>query len=123
MQNDSIDPGTIIDMHAHVYPEGCFAEVIKARPDFVLENTVRGLSLVCRGSHTMSAPGDDDLRVRLRTMDEARVGVQVLSIGALNMGWAGAGDVATARTINDGFAAVCREYPDRFPLCSSVTVE
>lgn len=113
-------PGEIIDMHAHIYPEGCFAEIVKARPDFALENSERGLSLLCRGSHAMSAPGDDDLRKRLRVMDEAGVGVQVLSIGALNLGWAGSGDVATARRINDGFAAVCRQYPKRFRFVAAL---
>ena len=120
MQNDPIAPGTTIDMHAHVYPDGCFAEVLKARPDFTLENNARGLSLICRGSHTMSAPTDDDLRGRLRTMDEARVGVEVLSIGALNIGWADEGDVATARTINDGLAAVSRQHPDRFRFVAAL---
>jgi len=120
MEQIRIAPGEIIDMHAHVYPDGCFAEVIKARPDFTLENSARGLSLLCRGSHTMSVPADDDLRIRLRTMDEAGVGVQVLSIGALNLGWAGRGDVVTARTINDGFAAVCQQHPARFRFVAAL---
>src|SRR5918994_1901141 len=108
-------------MHAHLYPKGCFAEVSKARPDFALLESPRGLALICRGSHTMSVPaGQEDLSARLRLMDEAGVGLQVLSIGALNLGWAGAGDIATARLINDGFAAVCRQYPDRFRFVTAL---
>jgi aminocarboxymuconate-semialdehyde decarboxylase len=53
-------------------------------------------------------------------MDGAGVGVQVLSIGAFNLGWAGPGDVATARLINDGFAAVCRDHPDRFRFLAAL---
>ena len=116
-----MNAGDIIDMHAHLYPKGCFAEVVKARPDFALLDSPRGLALVCRGSHTMSVPaGQEDLSARLRLMDEAGVGIQVLSIGALNLGWAGAGDIATARLINDGFAAVCRQYPDRFRFVTAL---
>ena len=113
--------GNIIDMHAHIYPEGCFAEIVKARPEFELLNSSRGLALVCRGSHTMSVPpGQEDLSPRLRVMDEAGIGLQVLSIGALNLGWAGTGDLVTARLINDGFTAVCRQYPGRFRFVAAL---
>ena len=38
----------------------------------------------------------------------------MLSVGALNVGWAGARDAAAARLINDGLAAACQQYPARF---------
>jgi hypothetical protein len=50
--------GKIIDMHAHIYPEGCFAEVVKDRPDFEFVDNPRGQSLLYRGSHVMSMPKD-----------------------------------------------------------------
>jgi aminocarboxymuconate-semialdehyde decarboxylase len=53
-------------------------------------------------------------------MDEAGIGLQVLSIGALNLGWAGTGDLVTARLINDGFTAVCRQYPGRFRFVAAL---
>jgi hypothetical protein len=82
--------GDIIDMHAHVYPEGCLTEIVKARPDFALVESPRGQSLVYRGSYVMSIPsGQADLKNRLQVMDDAGVGIEVLSIGALNLGWAG----------------------------------
>jgi hypothetical protein len=40
----------IIDVHAHVYPEGGFTEVIKDRPDFELVENARGQSLLYRGN-------------------------------------------------------------------------
>ena len=113
----SIAPGDIVDMHAHHYPDGCFDEILKTRPDFALIRSERGLSLTCRGSHTMSAPANADLSARLRVMDEAGVKVEVLSVGALDTGWAGP---ATARTVNDGLAAVCREHPDRFRFVAAL---
>lgn len=105
----------IIDVHAHIYPDGCFAEVLKGRMDFKLVDGPRGQALVYRGSHVMSTPtGQDDLTQRLVSMDEAGIGLAVLSVGAVNVGWAGARDAAAARVINDGLAAVCRQHPARF---------
>jgi aminocarboxymuconate-semialdehyde decarboxylase len=104
----------IIDVHAHVYPEGCFTEVIKDRTEFKLLDNPRGQSLVYRGSHVMSMPlGQDNLTLRLASMDEAGISMAILSVGALNIGWAGARTGAAARIVNDGLAAVCRQYPDR----------
>lgn len=117
MTEDSIAPGDIVDMHAHHYPEGCFEEVLKTRPEFAMVRSERGLSLTCRGSHTMSAPANADLSARLRTMDEAGVKVEVLSVGALDTGCAGP---ATARLVNDGLAAVCREHADRFRFVAAL---
>ena len=94
--------------------------MLKARPEFALARSERGLSLTCRGSHTMSAPVEEALADRLRTMDEAGVGVEVLSVGALNIGLAGDGDVPLARRVNDGLAEACREYPDRLRFVAAL---
>ena len=84
----------MIDVHAHIYPAGCFTEVIKSRADFKLIDNPRGQSLLYRGSHVMSMPAEqDDLPKRLASMDEAGIGMAILSVGALNIGWAGSGDV------------------------------
>jgi len=105
----------IIDVHAHVYPNGCFDEVIKGRPDFKVVDGANGQSLLYRGSHVMSTPtGQDNLAARLTSMDSAGIEVAVLSVGALNIGWAGNREVSAARGINDGLAAVCRQHPSRF---------
>src|SRR5258706_15432846 len=105
----------IIDVHAHVYPAGCFTEVIKTRADFKLVDNPRGQSLLYRGSHVMSMPTEqDNLPKRLASMDEAGISTAILSVGALNIGWAGAGDAAAARFVNDGLAAIFRQHPTRF---------
>ena len=85
----------IIDVHAHVYPEGCFTEVLKDRAEFKLVDNPRGQSLIYRGTHVMSMPTEqDDLEKRLASMDEAGIDMAVLSVGALNIGWAGAREAA-----------------------------
>jgi aminocarboxymuconate-semialdehyde decarboxylase len=105
----------IIDIHAHLYPDGCFAEVIKDNPEFKLLDSQRGLSLFYRGSHVMSLPKEQgDAAKRLASMDEAGIGTAVLSVGALNIGWAGERAADAARFANDGLAAFCRRAPDRF---------
>ena len=105
----------IIDVHAHVYPAGCFTEVLKGRADFKLIDNPRGQSLIYRGTHVMSMPAEqDNLQKRLASMGDAGINMAVLSVGALNIGWAGAREAAAASAINDGLAAVCRQYPSRF---------
>ena len=74
----------IIDVHAHVYPEGCFGEVIKSRADFKLVDGPRGQALVYRGSHVMSLPPEqDNLPKRLASMDDSGIAMAILSVGAL----------------------------------------
>ena len=105
----------IIDVHSHIYPEGCFSEVVKHRADFKLVDGPRGQSLVYRGSHVMSLPPEqDNLPKRLTSMDKAGIEMAILSVGALNVGWAGPDDAAASRFINDGLAAICRQHPARF---------
>ena len=101
----------IIDVHAHLYPEGSFTEVLKNDSEFELVENPRGQSLVYRGSHVMSMPvGQADIALRLASMDEAGIGMAILSVGALNIGWARARAAAAARIVNDGLAAVCLQY-------------
>jgi len=105
----------IIDVHAHIYPAGCFTEVIKDRSEFKLIDHPRGQSLLYRGSHVMSLPKEQaDLASRLASMDAAGIGMAILSVGALNIGWAGSRDAAAARFVNDGLATVCRQHSSRF---------
>ncbi|MGZ8454618.1 MAG: amidohydrolase family protein, partial [Candidatus Binatia bacterium] len=105
----------IIDVHSHVYPAGCFTEVLKDRADFKLIDNPRGQSLIYRGTHVMSISTEqDDLQKRLASMDEAGIDTAVLSVGALNIGWAGAREAGAARVINDGLASVCRQHRARF---------
>jgi aminocarboxymuconate-semialdehyde decarboxylase len=59
-------------------------------------------------------PEQDNLPKRLASMDDAGIALAILSVGALNVGWAGSSDAAVARFINDGLAAVCRQHPTRF---------
>ncbi len=122
MEENSALSAEIIDVHAHVYPEGCLTDIIKDRFDFELVESPRGGQvLLYRGSHVMSLPsGQDDLKKRLAGMDEAGVKLQVLSIGAVNIGWAGSKEAAAARGINDALAEACRRHPGRFRFVAAL---
>lgn len=110
-----MNPIDIIDVHAHAYPAGAFDRVTKGRSEFKLADTARGPSLYYRGSHVMSIPPEQiNLATRLASMDAAGIGTAILSVGALNIGWAGADVAAAARYVNDGLAAFCRQKPERF---------
>jgi aminocarboxymuconate-semialdehyde decarboxylase len=63
-----------------------------------------------------SADFDD----RLRLMDELGIDVQVLSSGALDVGWVGGGAPGVARRINDLLAEVCRAQPERFRFLATL---
>ena len=114
-------PTNIIDIHAHVYPEGCFTAVLKDRADFKLVENPRGQSLLFHDSHVMSMPNEGaDLNSRIRSMNEAGIGLAVLSVGALNIGWAGSRDASAARFVNDGLASICLEHPTRFRFAAAL---
>lgn len=112
----------IIDLHAHVYPDGSLADIVKGRPEFeIVESPRGGQVLLYRGSHVMSLPrGQDDLKKRLDGMDEVGVEFQVLSVGPVNIGWAGSKEAAAARKINDGLAEACRQHSGRFRFVAAL---
>jgi aminocarboxymuconate-semialdehyde decarboxylase len=60
------------------------------------------------------SPDQDNLALRLSSMDSAAISRALLSVGALNVGWAGSGELDAARRINDGLAVFCRLAPERF---------
>ena len=57
---ERVQESRIIDVHAHIYPAGCFTEVLKDRADFKLVDNPRGQSLIYRGTHVMSMPAEQD---------------------------------------------------------------
>jgi aminocarboxymuconate-semialdehyde decarboxylase len=112
----------IIDAHAHWYAEDCLADLAQHCPTMELAPAPHGARVVRwnRAVVTHIPPGADDLDDRLARMDTLGIAVQILSVGALDVGWAGdaAGDVA--RRVNDTLATVCRLRPDRFRFLATV---
>ena len=93
-----------IDIHAHYYPTG-YLDLLE-RKGSQSARMVRGLGA---GSEPV------EMEDRLRMMDDAGIDLQVLSAGQLVPYFETEADaVEAARLANDLFAAVVREYPDRF---------
>lgn len=106
----SSDPGsaraTAIDTHAHVYPAWYLdrLEDIGVPPEST--GIARGL-----GADTT----DHDLAARLEWMDRARVRLQVLAVTPqVPSGPDATSSLTLAREINDEYARLVRDHPDRF---------
>src|SRR5437660_8831417 len=92
-----------IDVHAHYWTDDYLDLLVDlGRTD---TDTQRG----------MGAGGGDELDARLRLMDRAGVGMQVLSAAPqLPHGEDREKAVTAARFVNDQYAALVTQYPDRF---------
>lgn len=106
----SSDPGgaraTAIDTHAHVYPAWYLDRLEEIGVPPQSTGIARGL-----GADTT----DHDLSTRFDWMDRAGVGLQVLAVTPqVPSGPDAASSLALARDINDGYARLVREHPDRF---------
>jgi aminocarboxymuconate-semialdehyde decarboxylase len=115
----------IVDIHAHWYPDECIAEVIGGQSDLRLDSVPEGgQRLLCRGSYVMSMPrGHNDMGGRLSVMDRAGVAVQVLSVGALDIGLARTRASLVARRINDALSEICVKANGRFRFVASLALD
>ncbi len=68
-------------------------------------------------------PAQADLETRIAVMNRSRIGTEILSVGALNIGWAGSGALEAARLINDALADVCRQFSGRFRFVAALPLE
>jgi aminocarboxymuconate-semialdehyde decarboxylase len=112
----------IVDAHAHWYSDEVLAELIQHNANLELQQTPDGTRLLhLRGSLASHLPlWSADFDDRLRLMDELGIGVQVLSAGALDVGWAGEGAAVVAGRINDLLAEVYRARPERFRFLATL---
>jgi aminocarboxymuconate-semialdehyde decarboxylase len=113
-----------LDVHAHWYPEGCLDEVVGQDSAFRVQTDGSGGQEVLRnGSYAMSVPAGANLfESRVAAMDEAGIGLRLLSLGALDIGWAGTRAPAVARWLNDALADTCRRAPDRLRFLASLPI-
>ncbi len=95
-----------IDIFNHLFPKRFFDEYI---------NTPSGPKDI--GKRVREAATIVDLDARFRVMDEFGEYCQVLSLPLPPLEWLAGPDQSPvlARIVNDGFAELCRRYPERFP--------
>ena len=93
-----------IDTHAHLWP----VEYL----DFLEKNGAQGVA-IARGIRATASP--DDLKARFAMMDAAGVQKQVLSASPQLLQTADAAAcLAGSKMINDSYADLIRQHPDRF---------
>jgi aminocarboxymuconate-semialdehyde decarboxylase len=115
----------IIDMHVHYYlPE--FVEAVRSSGAFDVYIRDDGRIVVkWRGGVTLTVPQPHpDVEVRLAMMDELGIDMQVLSVPSPSA-YFEEGDAAirVAQIVNDGFAGIVRDHPDRFRALAALPLK
>lgn len=106
----------IVDMHVHYYlPE--FVEAVRASDAF--ETYIRDdgrVVVLWRGGVTLTVPQPHpDVAERIEMMDELGIDIQVLSVPSPSAYFVDGEEARkVAAIVNDGFADIVREHPQRF---------
>ena len=114
---------TAIDVHSHMLCEE-WLQLFKQHsgPRFSIRTVAGGKEVIHADGVPFMTPQPEmfDYQSRFRAMDEAGVGMAVLSLTGPNVYWGDADASArAARAINDSFAEAARAYPDRLRwMCS-----
>lgn len=116
-----------IDVHSHMLCEEWLA-LFKAHsgPRFSIRQVTGGKDVIhADGVAFMTpTPGMFDYAARFKAMDEAGVGMAVLSLTGPNVYWGGAEVSArAARVINDSYAEACRAWPERLRWLASLPLQ
>lgn len=116
-----------IDVHSHMLCEEWLA-LFKAHsgPRFSIRQVTGGKDVIhADGVAFMTpTPGMFDYAARFKAMDEAGVGMAVLSLTGPNVYWGGP-DISAraARVINESYAEACRAWPERLRWLASLPLQ
>lgn len=118
----------IVDFHAHLYPEdfmnavaaaeGRYPIGVRARPDGTRYLWFEGIA------YWTYTPPFWNTDVRLKDMDDAKVDLQVLSLGPPMAYWAdGTLGLELCRIFNDAASNAARAHPDRFVAFAALPLQ
>lgn len=106
----------VIDVHTHNFTPR-WVEMLRRNPDADtrLLPTSPAETIEYRGAPIVRlTPDMTDMDMRIAAMDRAGVDMAIVSLTAPNVFWSNRETaIATARTVNDDFAAAARKYPGR----------
>lgn len=105
-----------IDVHAH-YVDRAYLTALRAGLQLTLAPTEDGKTLYRHQGYTVAWTREDmfDIAHRLGEMDRKGIDLRVLSVSTPNVYPLTASEqIAQARRLNDGLAALCAEHPTRF---------
>lgn len=106
----------IIDFHNHFYPAAYLDQIRRGGSHFTVTEDDEGNPVLhSPGDYNVLVPGHRDLDVRERVLDEAGVGMQVITFTAPGTSIETPERAVTlARVVNDGLAEAVRARPERF---------
>lgn len=115
----------IIDLHVHYYPDS-FVEAITNAPGLETYRRDDGRIVVLwRGGVALAVPQPHpDVAQRIEMMDELGVDRQVLSVPSPSAYFSEGQDaVRVARDLNDAYAEIVRDRPDRFHALAALPMK
>ena len=117
---------SVIDVHTHMFT-GRWLELLKKEGGlYNIQTRPDGQQEIFRGDTPVVIPqrGHFDYALRIRHMDEAGIGISIVSLTCPNVYW-GNEDVSTraARESNDTMAKAQARYPDRIRWLTSLPWE
>ena len=113
----------VIDVHTHMLNEAYIRLLKKHGRHYTVKKVVGGQTGIHRdGAPFMTLmPGMFDYEMRLKSMDEARVDVAIVTLTSPNVYWGSAkASLEAAKLVNDDMAAQSRRYPDRIRFMASL---
>jgi len=114
------------DLHTHYYPPSFFDLIRRTPGDFSFGTDPTGRTIIRhRGARFfgVTAPMTDPVQ-RLADMDRVGIDVEVLSVSTPNVFFAeGAGQVEVARAVNDAYAELIAQHPERFKGFASIPMD
>ena len=116
-----------IDVHSHMLCQE-WLDLFKAHcgPRFTIQKVVGGAEVIHYDGVAFMTPQPTmfDYPARLAAMDEAGVGMAILSLTGPNVYWGDAtASASAARAINDSFAEASRKYPKRIQWMASLPMQ
>lgn len=116
-----------IDIHTHYYPEAYF-DLIREHPfsEFSFDRDPTGRTIIkYRGARFFGiTPPMTDVSKRLEDMNRAGIDVEVISLSTPNVFFADeSSQPKVARIVNDAYAELVSEHPDRFKAFASIPMD
>ena len=114
------------DLHTHYYPPVYFDKIRDLPSDFSFGQSPSGQTIITyRGARFFGVtPPMTDVSQRIEDMDRVGIDVEVVSLSTPNVFFADARhQVEIARTVNDAYAELCWQHPQRFKGFASIPMD
>jgi aminocarboxymuconate-semialdehyde decarboxylase len=114
------------DLHTHYYPPVYFDKIRELASEFSFDKSPSGQTIITyRGARFFGiTPPMTDVAKRIEDMDRVGIDVEVVSLSTPNVFFADAEhQPEIARLVNDAYAELTAQYPDRFKAFASIPMD